>query len=177
MSPVPPIAHLIAIAAGVLGGLWLGGAIAPDLPSAETEPGVAVSGEVPGSDPRSLFRPGPLQGAVTQTIDQLGAGAEVSSVSIEPSTLTATDAGGEGAAPLESMPVDAPERIVAGIDAAREDAGAKGRVTLDDFEELTWTPAKPTASEWYVLLEIATAGPPTEFTASRDGSRVRAGVP
>lgn len=39
MSPVAPIAHLIAIAAGVIGGLWLGGLVAPDLPSADTEPG------------------------------------------------------------------------------------------------------------------------------------------
>lgn len=177
MSPIAPVAHLIGIALGVFGGFWLGGVVAPDLPSAETEPGVALDSGVEGADADSLYHPGPLQAAVTQTVDQLGPGAEVSSVTIEPTTLNATDAGDGETAPLESMPVEAPERIAAGLEAAREDAGVRGQVTLDDVKELTWTPANPTAGEWYVLLDIATIGPPTEFSASRDGSKVTAGTP
>lgn len=177
MSPVAPIAHLIAIAVGVFGGLWLGGVIAPDLPSAETDPGVAAAEEVKGSDPDSLYRPGPLQEAVTQTLDQLGAGAEVSNVTIEPSRLHAAENEGVNLLPLEDMPVDAPERIVAGLERARRAAGGEGPVTLDDVMHFSWSPANPTHSEWYVLLDINTVGVPTEFSASRDGSGVRPGTP
>jgi hypothetical protein len=176
MSPVAPIAHLIAIAAGILGGLWIGGLVAPDLPSAETEPGV-VSEQVKGSDPDSLYHPGPLADAVTQTLDQLGGDAAVSSVTIEPAALHAAENEGPDLLALESMPVTAPERIVAGLEAARENAGVKGPIGLDDVKHFSWSPANPTASEWYVLLDVTTAGPPTEFSASRDGSRVRVGAP
>jgi hypothetical protein len=177
MSPAPPIAHLLGIALGVFGGLWLGGVVAPDLPSAETDPGVVAEEEVKGSDPESLYRPGPLQEAVTQTLDQLGAGAEVSVVTIEPSRLSAAENEGTNLLPLEDMPVDAPERIVAALEEARRAAGGEGPVTLDDVIHFSWTPANPTSSEWYVLLDVSTVGPPTEFTASRDGSRVSAGSP
>ncbi len=174
MSPVAPIAHLIAIAGGLFAALWIGGAIAPDLPSAETEPGVVVTEDgVTGSDPDSLYFPGPLSQAVTQTLDQLGPGAEVSSATIEPTTLSAADADGAERAPLASMPVDAPEEILFGIHTARQEAGVGGPFNPDDVLRFTWTPGNPTASEWYVLLDITTAGPPTEFTASRDGTRVR----
>ena len=178
MSPVAPIAHLLGIALGALGGLWLGGVISPDLPSADTEPGVVVTDDqVKGDDPDSLFHPGPLQEAVTQTLDQLGSGAGVSRVLIEPATLRASSDGGTGEAPLESMPIDAPERIVGGVEAAREEAGVKGPLTLDDVRSFTWTPGNRDAEEWYVLLDINTAGPPTEFAASRDGTKVRVGAP
>ena len=175
MSPLPPIAHLIAIAAGVFGGLWLGGAIAPDLPSADTEPGVVVSEQVSGSDPDSLYHPGPLAEAVTQTLEQFPAGAEVSSVTIDPVTLRAAENEGVNLLPLESMPVDAPERMLPGIQDARRKAGVAKPITLDDVRSFSWSPANPTAIEWSVLLDVSTAGPPTQFRASRDGSRVAVG--
>ena len=178
MNPVPPIAHLIAIGLGVFGGLWLGGVISPDLPSADTEPGVVVDeGQVTGADPDSLYHAGPFAEAVTQTLEQLGAGAEVSSVKIEPTTLSASSNDGTEQAPLESLPVDAPARMVTRIEDARAKAGVEGPISFNDFLSLTWTPANPTASEWYVLLDVSTAGPPTEFSASRDGTKVRVGAP
>ena len=170
MSPVAPIAHLIAIAGGVLGGLWLGAWVAPDLPSAE--PGVTVEESVRGSDAQSLFHPGPLADAVAQTEDQLGAGAEVSNVTIEPGNLRAAENEGVNLLPLADMPVDAPQRMLPGIEAAREKAGVSGPVTLDDVLHFGWSPANPTSSEWSVLLDVSTAGPPTQFTANRDGSKV-----
>ena len=174
MSPVAPIAHLIAIVIGVGGGLWLGGVIAPDLPSAETEPGVVASDDsVKGSDPDSLFRRGPLQEAVDQTLDQFAAGDEVTNVTIEPGSLRAARGKGTNTLPLEAMPVDAPERMLPGIEAARRKAGVTGEVTLDDVRYFSWSSANPTANEWQVLLDVSTAGPPTQFEANRDGTRVR----
>ena len=172
MSPVAPIAHLIAIAAGVLGGLLLGGAIAPDLPSADTEPGVTVEDSLRGSDPESLFHPGPLAEAVAQTEEQLGAGAEVSNVTIEAGSFRAAENEGVNLLPLADMPVDAPERMIPGINERRRDAGG-GPVGLDDVMHFSWSPANPTDSEWSVLLDVSTAGPPTQFEANRDGTRVR----
>ncbi len=173
MTPVAPIAHLLGIAAGILGGFWIGGWVAPDLPSAETEPGVVVEEDsLEGSDPDSLFHPGPLAEAVTQTLDQLGAGAEVSSVTIEPGTLRAAENDGVNLLPLESMPTDAPERMIPGINERRRAAGSEP-IDLDDVRYFSWSPANPTASEWYVLLDISTAGPPTEFEANREGTTVR----
>jgi hypothetical protein len=172
VSPVAPIAHLIGIAVGVLGGFWLGGLIAPDLPSADTEPGVTVEESVKGSDPESLFHPGPLADAVAQTEEQLGAGAEVSVVTIEPGSIHAAENEGVNLLPLSDMPVDAPERMLAGINQARAKANSSSDVTLDDVMYFTWAPANPTGSEWSVLLDVSTAGPPTEFVANRDGTRV-----
>jgi hypothetical protein len=172
MSPAAPIAHLLGIAAGVLGGLWVGGWVAPDLPSADTDPGVVVEEEVRGSDPDSLYRSGPLADAVTQTAEQFGAGAEVSVVTIEPNRLTAAENEGTNLLPLEDMPVDAPERMIDGVNDARAKANSSTDVTLDDVLSFTWSPANPTATEWSVLLDVSTAGPPTQFVANRDGTRV-----
>ena len=172
MSPVAPIAHLIGIAAGVLGGLWIGGWVAPDLPSAGTEPGVTVEESVRGSDPESLFHPGPLAVAVAQTEEQLGAGAEVSNVTIEPGTIRAAENEGVNLLPLADMPIDAPERMIAGINERRREAGGDP-IDLDDVMYFSWSPANPTDIEWSVLLDVSTAGPPTQFEANRDGSRVR----
>jgi hypothetical protein len=179
MSPVAPIAHLIGIALAVFGGFWVGGVVTPDLPSAETEPGVvAAEGEdVTGAAAESLYHPAPLDAAVKQTIEQLGAGAEVSSVEITPATLNAAQAAGAETAPLESMPLDAPERIVAGVQEARERMGVKGAVGLDDVKAFRWTPGNPDASEWYVLLDVSTVGVPTEFSAARNGADVSPGSP
>jgi hypothetical protein len=170
MSPVAPIAHVIAIAAGVLGGFWLGGVVAPDLPSAE--PGVSVEEEVRGSDGESLYRPGPLADAVAQTEEQLGAGAEVSNVTIEPASLRAAENEGTNLLPLDAMPVDAPSQMILGINKLRRQAGSTP-VDFDDVSHFSWSPANPTDEEWYVLLDISTAGPPTEFAANREGMRVR----
>jgi hypothetical protein len=177
VSPAAPIAHLVGIALGVFGGLWLGGVVAPDLPSASTEPGISIDDDVKGADAESLYHPAPLDGAVKQTIEQLGPGAEVSRVTIRPTTLTAESADAAETEPLESMPLDAPETMVAGVQAAREEIGVKGEITLDDFSELTWTPGNPDGREWYALLDITSAGPPTEFWASRNGAAVKAGAP
>jgi hypothetical protein len=175
MSPVAPIAHLIAIVAGVLGGFWVAGWVAPDLPAGETAPGVAAGEEVRGGDPDSLFRPGPLAEAIAQTEEQSPAGQEVSNVTIEPGTLRAAAASGPNVLPLSELPVDAPERILDGIRRARSEAGVEDPVDLDDVLHMSWSPANPTESEWSTLLDVSTAGPPTEFEASRDGSRVRVG--
>jgi hypothetical protein len=175
---VTPIANLLGIALGVIGGFWLGGVVAPDLPSAETEPGVVVSdGEVRGDDPDSLFHPPPLDRAVKQTVEQLGPGAEVSKVTITPTQLTVENSDGAETEALESMPLDAPELMLPGIQAAREEMGVKGTLTLDDVAELTWTPGNPDGKEWYALLDIATAGPPTEFSAARNGADIKVGAP
>jgi len=173
MSPVAPLAHLLAIAAGLFGGLWLGGWVSPDLPDAGTDPGVAVGEGVKGGDPDSLFHPGPLSGAVAQTEEQFPAGQEVSNVQIEPGNLRAAPAEGANLLPLTDLPVDAPERMLDGIRAARAEAGGEGPIDLDDVKYFSWSPANPTANEWQVLLDINTAGVPTQFEANRDGTQVR----
>jgi hypothetical protein len=175
MSPVAPIAHLIAIAAGVLGGLWVAGWIAPDLPSAGTDPGVTTEDPIKGSAPESLYRPGPLAEAVAQTEEQFPAGQEVSSVTIEPTRFNAAAAEGANLLPLSALPVDAPERVLDGIRGARAEAGVDRPIDLDDVSHFSWSPANPTASEWSILLDVSTAGPPTQFEANRDGSEVRVG--
>ena len=52
MSPVSAITHVLAIVAGVWGGLWVIGRVTPDLPQDNTEPGVEATGDVDGGDPR-----------------------------------------------------------------------------------------------------------------------------
>lgn len=174
MNPVPPIVSLLAIAAGVFGGFALGAWATPELPDEGTEPGVSIEEPVKGGDPDSLFHPGPLSEALSQTLEQFPAGETVSVVTVNPDSLIAGPADGPNVLPLEALPVEAPERIVDGINELREGTGAKA-VTLDDVRYFSWSTANPTKNEWSVLLDITTAGPPTQFSANRDGSRVRIG--
>jgi hypothetical protein len=174
MNPVPPLVSLLAIAAGVWGGFALGAAATPELPDDAIDPGVTVSETVRGGDPESLFLAGPLSAALDQTLEQFPAGETVSNVTIEPGQLRANAAEGPNVLPLEDLPVGAPETMIAGINELRKQAGTKP-VTLDDVNHYSWSPANPTNVEWSVLLDITTAGPPTQFSANRDGTRVRVG--
>ena len=174
MNPLPPLVSIIAIAAGVWGGLALGASATPELPDPAIDPGVVAEEPVSGDDPDSLFHAGPLSAALDQTLEQFPAAQTVSNVLIEPSELRANAVEGVNVLPLEDLPVDAPERIIVAVSELRVEQGAKP-VTLDDAKYFSWSPANPTNSEWSVLLDITTAGPPTQFSASRDGSRVRTG--
>ena len=174
MNPIPPLVSIVAIAAGVWGGFALGAAATPELPDAAIDPGVVSVESVSGDEPSSYFHPEPLSAALDQTLEQFPAGETVSNVHIEPSKLRANAVEGVNLLPLEDLPVDAPERIIVAVSELRVEMGATA-VTLDDVKYFSWSPANPTKNEWSLLLDITTAGPPTQFSASRDGSRVRVG--
>ena len=94
MSPIPPLAHLLAIAAGVFGGLWLGGCVSPTCPTPGPTRASPSARASRADDPDSLFHAGPLAEAVAQTVEQFPAGEEVSNVQIEPGNLRAAPAEG-----------------------------------------------------------------------------------
>jgi hypothetical protein len=162
VSPVSVITHVLAVALGVWGGLWLISRVAPDLPDPDTAAAVETPVDVEGDDPESLLRPGPLSAALGQLAGQIAAGDEIVSLELHPESLDAeTGSGGVGLAPGD-VPPEAPQRIADAIAAER------GKVTLDDinFMLLRDGDAGP---EWYVQLELA-IDPPRSYVAPLDGT-------
>jgi hypothetical protein len=161
MSPVSPIAHILAVAAGVWGGFWMMGEVSPDLPESDTQPGLSATapGTVKGDDPGSLLRTGPLTGALAQLSDQVGAGDTIVYLRLDPGNLRARS--GDGGLDVEEIPASAPEAIVRAIAAGRPG------VTLADvaYMELRASGDEP---EWNVQLDVAQ--PPVAYRASLDGS-------
>lgn len=170
MSPVSVITHLLAIALGAWGGLWLIAKVAPDLPDAGTDPAVeapATPAEVKGDDPKSLLRTGPLAGALDQLSDQIAAGDVVVTMRLDPGSIDAET--GSGGVELETgeIPPSAPERIVAEI------AKQRPQVSLDDVVFMLLRPG-PAEPEWLVQLGPG-IDPPRTYVAPLDGSSATPG--
>lgn len=170
MSPVSVVTHLLAIAVGAWGGLWLMSRVAPDLPAQETDPGVeapATPAEVKGDDPKSLLRSGPLASGLDQLSDQIAAGDVVVMLRLAPGSIDVQS--GSGGVDLETgeIPPDAPERIVAAI------ARQRPQVSLDDVQFMQLRPG-PDGPEWFVQLETG-IDPPRTYVAPLDGSSATAG--
>jgi hypothetical protein len=129
MSPLPTIVHVLAIAVGVWGGLAAMDAVAPDLPDADTEPGVAAAqpASVEADSGDSLFRAENLAPALSQLDEQLGADGELARLRIDPGRLESTE--GEGGFVVGDVPNTAPDQLAAAIGAER--AKVRG---IEDFQ-------------------------------------------
>jgi hypothetical protein len=172
--------HVAAIAAGLFGGLALAEAVAPDLPSDKTKPGVeqptggGSDGKVTGSSQQSYYHPGPLKDAIAQTEEQFGAGEQILSLTIEPDRVSANTSTGSNTIAPEDIPVNAPQKMINGINQARQKINPDyPPVTLDDVKTFSFAAANPRDQSWYALLDILSAGPPTEFWGSFNGEHVR----
>ena len=167
MSPVAPIAHLLAIAAGVWGGFWIMDRVTPNLPSEDERPGVAaaaVPGQIEGGDPGSLLRAARLAPALEQLDEQLAAGEGILRLRVEPGRLEVEDTDAEGAFEPDDVDAGAPERIVEAIGRQRPIVG------LDDvrYMELVATADGP---RWHVQL-VSTdprISPPWTYQAPLSG--------
>jgi hypothetical protein len=167
MSPVAPIATLLAVAAGVWGGFWVMAKVTPDLPESDTDPGVEAAADIEGGDPDSLLRTGPFAIALAQLSDQIAAGDAIVSLKLEPGALHAqSGSGGLDLEPDEILP-NAPERIVAEI------AKQRPVVSLDGVTFMQLRP-RPGGPEWYVQLESG-IDPPRTYIAPLDGSSATPG--
>lgn len=154
MSPLAPIAHLVAIAAGLWGGLWVMGAITPDLPGAEVEAGVVADDKaVPPADSGSLLRADNLEPALTQLAAQLGAGGEIVRLRIDPGRLDAEE--GDGGFEVTDVDPGAAERLVEMI--ARE----RPKVALGDIQYVELVQAEQ-GPQWYV--QLAGGAPPKQIS-------------
>jgi hypothetical protein len=162
---------VLAIAAGVWGGLLVMDAVAPDLPDPDTEPGVAAAQPAsvePGSAD-SLFRAENLGPALSQLDEQLGADGELVRLRIEPGRLQSTE--GEGGFAVADVSSAAPNQLAAAIGAERPEFRG-----IEDFQylELVHTKEGP---EWYVQL-VSTRpqlSPPWSYGAPLDVSKITAG--
>jgi hypothetical protein len=170
VSPLPPIAHIVAIVAGVWGGLTVMGAIAPDLPGADVQPGVtAEAAPQSGDDPDSLLAEDNLDPALTQLADQLGTTSDLVRLRITPSQLDATE--GEGGFDVDAVDPTAPQRLVEMI--SEERPKVRG---LEDVQYMELVEAKQGA-EWYVQL-VSTRDdlpPPWTYGAPQDLSKLTVG--
>ncbi|HYU61003.1 MAG TPA: hypothetical protein VEK39_09595 [Solirubrobacterales bacterium] len=168
MSPVAPIATLLAVAAGVWGGFWVMDTVTPDLPESDTEPGVEAAADIEGGDPDSLLRTGPFAIALAQLSDQIAAGDVIVSLRLEPGTLDAKS--GSGGLDLEpdEIPPNAPERIAGEITQQRP------MVSLDSVMFMQLRPG-PGGPQWRVQLD-SDVDPPRTYTAPLDGSSAMPGA-
>jgi hypothetical protein len=171
VNPLPPIAHLLAIAVGVFGGLALMGRIAPDLPDPAVKPAVgapSTPSTVKGGDPNSLFRAQNLSGALDQLQEQLGAGDTVYRLLIKPGTLHASTSSPGLSLDIDAVDPTAPQRIAAAINAQRPDLHG-----LDEFGSMILLARDQGSPTWQALL-LPEVGTPRLYTAKADGSGVKA---
>ena len=173
VNPVAAIAHVLAVAAGIWGALSLMGAVTPDLPNADAEPGVTATApeDVTGDAEDSLLRQTPLYWALDQLSDQLAAGEQLVRLRVEPGTLTSESRDAEdGLIDPGDVPASAPEWIVSQI------AEDRPRVTLAgvQYMELIATADGP---RWYVQLAGDDPGlsPPWTYTADLEGDLLATG--
>jgi len=167
MTPLPPIAHILAAALAVFAALTFLPKLAPDLPGDGIEPGVSSSSApaaVKGGAPDSLLRPVALTAALDSVSDQVAAGEQIQVLHIEPGQISVESGGADGFSVSDVDPT-AITRITGQIAAMRPDF--KG---LDDisFAELRYRPGGP---RWYFQLSLDIT-PPRTFGAQLDGSAV-----
>ena len=173
MNPVAAFAHILAVAAGVWGAFWVMGAVTPDLPDAEAEPGVTATAaeDVAGDAEESLLRQTPLFWALEQLSDQLAAGQQLARLRVEPATLTSESRDAEdGLIDPDDVAPSAPEWIV------RQIAEDRPQVTLAKvrYMELIATAKGP---RWYVQLvsDDPKLSPPWTYTADLEGDLLTVG--
>lgn len=164
MSPLPPILHLVALAAGLFGGLSLISWIAPDLPSGD--PGVVETGEgqvVGPGDSDSLLMAGNFATALVQVRDQLGSGQKVSSLRVTPGEFS-VEASEEGI-DIDELATSAPYLIAYQIGEEREDVQGP-----QDLREVRMR-ATPAGPSWQATLRDRLP-PPLVYEATIPGPTV-----
>ena len=175
MSPVVIICNLVGLVLGVWGGFQVAGAVTPDMPDPDTEPGFEAPAEIDvnGGDTTSLYRNFPLDVALNELEQQQAAGTSIMQLHVLPDAITAdTFDNGNGFQPGD---VDdyAIETMVSEIDSARSE-----QVTLSDVRsaDLVMTRRGP---QWFLQLDSARADlpPPWTYTAPPAGEPVKAGGP
>jgi hypothetical protein len=173
VNPVAAVAHVLAIAAGIWGGLWIMGKATPDLPDPDAEAGVTATApeDVSGGADESLFRQTPLFWALDQLGDQLAAGQAVVRLHVEPGTLSSESREEQdGLIDPADVPASAPEWIVSQI------AQERPQVTLEKvrYMDLVATEKGP---RWYVQLvsDDPKLDPPWTYTADFEGDLLETG--
>lgn len=173
-NPVATIVHLIAIAAGLIGGWVFIGWAAPDLPSDDVEPGIAVSTApeaVGGGDPDSLLRAANLGPALDQLAEQVPDGEQLVSFTLAPGSIQSQSGDGGIALDPEEIQATAPEAIVPQIQAPRREVGGNPtQIGLEDVLAME-IQANGEGPRWYVQL-AHNIDPPRTAHAALDGSRV-----
>jgi hypothetical protein len=151
MSPVAPIVHLLALLAGVFGGLQVASAMSPDQPGTSDEPGIVSTAPILGEDPNGWSQ------ALAQIGDQLGDDEGITSLRATPEGLEVSSSVGEGI-PIEEISASAPYLIALRIAESRPEVrGAQ------DLASLSMTPVEA-GTVWIATLDPG-LGPPQRYRA------------
>jgi len=160
LNPIPIIVHALAIAAGLFVGWIAMDRITPDFPSAD--PGLESSSApraVVGDDPDSFFLPNNMSEAMVELQEQFGADQGIVSLHIEPGQIDVETSEAEGTFDLPDVPVAAPMRLGAAIEAQRPRLGLPQIAYMD----LVATKDGP---RWYVKIDINRTDEPPPWTYS-----------
>ena len=175
INPVAILVHVLGIAAGIFLGFLAMDAIAPDLPTNE-DPGLASSvapESVGGGDGNSLFTAPELAAALVRIESQLATDEGIVSMHIEPGSIDADTAEGEGLLAPSEIYSELPRNLVGRI------GGTTGRdISLDDvaYIDIVVTDSGPR-----VYLQLDTDQiefpPPWTYSADIDTGNITAGGP
>lgn len=157
MSPLPPIAHLLGLLAGVFGGLALMAWAAPDLPSGE--PG--VEREAAGDAPESLLSPAGFATGLAQLRDQLAEGQTLTSMRVTETGIESES--GDGGVDPDDVSTSAPYLIAYRIAELRRRSGRPGFRDAGDLQSLELEP-EGRFGRWVATLRPGLS-PPLRYVA------------
>ena len=175
MSPVVIICNLVGLILGVWGGFQVVGAVTPDMPDPDTEPGFEAPAEidVSGGDTTSLFRNFPLDVALNELEEQQAAGTSIMQLHIKPDSISADMFDNDHGFQPGDVDDYAIETMVAEIDSQRSE-----QVSLDDVRgaDLVMTERGP---RWHLQLDSARPDlpPPWTYDAPLGGRPAKPGGP
>jgi hypothetical protein len=148
VNPIAAISHVLAIALGVLGGFWVVGALTPDTPDADVEPGIEIPVEVEADEEESLFNPGPLSTALAQISEQEAAGTEYALITITPSSIdTKAYSDVVNGFELSFLSTGEPMRVIELL------ANERPAVSVDQVSQIELV-ATSDGPVWYVTTEV-----------------------
>lgn len=172
MSPVPPIAHILGLVAGILGGLALMSWVAPDLPSAE--PGVIQAAEPgEGDAAESLLSPAGFATGFAQLRDQLGEEETITSLRVTPTSIESESSDADDGVDPDEISTSAPYLIAYVIQDLRSNSNGSSDVAgAQDLASLELQPTTGSGSAWVATLRAGLPAPRRYFARIPESSSV-----
>ena len=159
MSPLPPIAHLLGLLAGIFGGLALMGWVAPDIPSGD--PGVeSAAADGPAE---SLLSPAGFATAFSQLRDQLGDDEALTSMRVTAESIDSESGDAENGIDPDDVSTSAPYLIAYRIAELRRGSGQEGFRDARDLQSLELRP-EGRYGKWVATLRTGLS-PPLRYVA------------
>lgn len=169
-SPVAVLVHALGIVAGLVLGVLVASAAAPDLDAGAPQGVVATDEEIAADDASSLFLSPNLSFALDRLREEEGADAEYSLIQIGPGSISTSSTADEHSFTLDEVDADIPQSMIFEIGQARP------RVTAEDVAYVQLAAAGD-GRRWFLQLSTETdVSPPWTYSAPFAGKPVEGGI-